>query len=116
MGHTRKVNAGLAQIDSTRFVGEYGHLFYDNDTGSLRRSDGRTPGGLPVTVAVTTASIGDLVIQGSTIGTTNANENIVLQSNGTGEISVIGSFMVHTPQGQQILEIADSGEVQFPNV
>ena len=113
MGHTRKVNAGLAQIDSTRFVGEYGHLFYDNDTGSLRRSDGRTPGGLPVTVAVTTASIGDLVIQGSTIGTTNANENIVLQSNGTGEISVIGSFMVHTPQGQQILEIADSGEVQF---
>jgi len=113
MGHTRKVNAGLAQIDSSRFVGEYGHIFYDNDTGALRRSDGRTPGGLPVTVAVTTASIGDLVIQGSTISTINANENIVLQTNGTGEVSVIGSFMVHTPGGQQVLEIADDGTVSY---
>jgi len=113
MGHTRKVNAGLAQIDSTRFVGEYGHIFYDNDTGALRRSDGETPGGLPVTVALTTASIGDLVIQGSTISTINANENIVLQSNGTGEISVIGSFMVQTPGGQPVLEIADDGTVSY---
>lgn len=60
MGRTRKLQAGLTQRDSSLFVGEYGHLFYDNDTGLIRRSDGRTPGGLSIAVntnIVTTESI-----------------------------------------------------------
>jgi len=36
----------------TTFVGERGRLFYDENTGQLRLSDGRTPGGQ--TIAVTT--------------------------------------------------------------
>ena len=60
MGRTRKLQAGLAQRDFSLFVGEYGHLFYDNDTGSIRRSDGQTPGGVAISVntnVVTTESI-----------------------------------------------------------
>ena len=111
--HIGKIPVSRSVAQFSTFVGERGHLFYDISNGNLRLSDGSTPGGVPINVAVSAANIGDLVINSSTISTLNANENIVLQSNGTGEISVIGSFMVHTPGGQQILEIADNGEVKF---
>ena len=46
MGKVRKIKAGLVQIDVTSFVGEDGNLFFDVDTGTLRLSDGVTPGGI----------------------------------------------------------------------
>jgi len=33
------------------FVGERGHIFYDETVGQLRLSDGTTAGGVPIVVA-----------------------------------------------------------------
>lgn len=98
--------------EGTTYVGQRGRLWYDPNLG-LRVSDGTTPGGVPAVVYVSTASIGDLVIAGSSISSINVNENITLQSNGTGEIIVVGSFQINTPIGQNILEISNTGEVSF---
>ena len=48
MNFTRKIKAGLVKIDLNLFVGEYGTIFYNEDTGDLRLSDGVTPGGIPL--------------------------------------------------------------------
>lgn len=48
MNFTRKIKAGLVKIDLNLFVGEYGTIFYNEDTGELRLSDGITPGGIPL--------------------------------------------------------------------
>ena len=77
------------------YVGEAGRLFYDPVRG-LRVSDGSTPGGQPIPVAVTAANIGDLVITGGSISTINPNEDLTLVANGTGSVNVYGSFKVRT--------------------
>lgn len=46
MGYVRKIKAGLVKTALTDFVGaDPGIIFYDNDTGEFRISDGVTPGG-----------------------------------------------------------------------
>ena len=45
MGQVRKIKAGLVKIPIDQFVGEDGHIFFDTDDGTLRLSDGVTPGG-----------------------------------------------------------------------
>ena len=77
------------------YIGENGRIFYDTTKG-FRISDGVTPGGLPAAVAVTAANIGDLAITGATISTANANEDLSLSTNGTGNVNVYGSFKVHS--------------------
>ena len=41
----RKIQSGLVQGSVDNFIGKKGTIFYDNDDGSLRISDGSTPGG-----------------------------------------------------------------------
>jgi hypothetical protein len=41
----RKIEAGLVQSSVDNFIGKKGTIFYDNDDGALRLSDGVTPGG-----------------------------------------------------------------------
>lgn len=41
----RKIEAGLVQSSVDNFIGRKGTIFYDNDDGILRLSDGVTPGG-----------------------------------------------------------------------
>ena len=81
------------------YVGERGHLFYDESTGLLRLSDGPTPGGLPVLIASTTANLGDLYVTGPTISTVNPNEDLNLDSNGTGNVNIVGSLRILTSSG-----------------
>jgi hypothetical protein len=45
LGQVRKIKAGLVKIPIDQFVGEDGHIFFDTDDGTLRLSDGETPGG-----------------------------------------------------------------------
>jgi hypothetical protein len=45
LGQVRKIKAGLVKIPIDQFVGEDGHIFFDTDDGTLRLSDGVTPGG-----------------------------------------------------------------------
>ena len=69
MAWFRKVKAGLVKAELEDYVGEYGHIFYNNDTGECRLSDGVTPGGIPcdnsggLTVAEVRAIIADQIDQ-----------------------------------------------------
>jgi hypothetical protein len=44
----RKIRAGLVNSDIDQFIGEIGNLFFDITDGTLRLSDGETPGGVIV--------------------------------------------------------------------
>lgn len=48
INRAQKLKSGQIQQDADVFVGEEGHLFFDFDNGILRRSDGVTPGGIPL--------------------------------------------------------------------
>ena len=97
------------------YVGERGHLFYDESTGLLRLSDGATPGGLPVLIASTTANLGDLYVTGPTISTVNPNEDLNLDSNGTGNVNIVGSLRILTSAGfyatTPVLSASQAGNV-----
>jgi len=107
------------------FVGQAGRLFYDGVTGVLKISDGITPGGsniqLPVatttllggikagpganvsidgTLTIDTAGlplgIGNISIVDNIISTVNANADLILESNGTGNVELRGNIHFHT--------------------
>jgi hypothetical protein len=46
----RKIEAGLVQSSVGNFIGKKGTIFYDNDNGVLRLSNGVTPGGVIITI------------------------------------------------------------------
>ena len=112
-------------VSATTYVGSHGNLFYDEATGLLRISDGVTPGGHVLTInpATTTVvggikagaganvsidgtltidttglplSIGNLSISYANISTTNADQDLNLLTNGTGNINLIGNLRVQT--------------------
>ena len=96
--------------DGNTYIGERGHLFYNESIGLLRLSDGATPGGLPIVVASTSANLGDLYVVGPTISTVNPNEDLELESNGTGNVIVIGNFKVqNTAETLTALNIDQQG-------
>ena len=107
------------------FVGQAGRLFYDGATGVLKISDGITPGGANVQLPVATTtllggikagpganvsidgtltidttglplSIGNIQITNSTISATNANADLNLVSNGTGNVELVGNVQFST--------------------
>jgi hypothetical protein len=107
------------------FVGQAGRLFYDGATGVLKISDGITPGGanvqLPVatttllggikagpganvsidgTLTIDTAglpvSFGNLSVVDTTMSTVNTNADLILASNGTGNVELRGNIHFHT--------------------
>ncbi len=95
MAWFRKIRAGLVKSEITDFVGEYGHIFYNDDTGELRFSDGVTPFGLPIcdggglTEAEVIQIINDMIDSGElAAGTVEAEQEIV---------SVTGISSVETP-------------------
>ena len=68
--NVRKIKAGSVNTTVDLFIGEDGILFYDNNTGALRLSDGHTPGGIPLTTATyiaTTTTLGQVKVDGTTI-------------------------------------------------
>lgn len=122
----RKLRAGrIADENPATWVGQLGTIFYDEATGALRISDGVTPGGvnLPIAIATTTSpggikagpganvsvdgtlsidtaglplGIGNLSIVDTTISTVNANADLTLASNGTGNVELLGNIHFHT--------------------
>ena len=107
------------------YVGQAGRLFYDGVTGVLKISDGITPGGSNVQLPVATTtllggikagpganvatdgtltidttglplSIGNIQITNSTISATNANADLNLVSNGTGNVELVGNVQFST--------------------
>jgi hypothetical protein len=99
-----KISSGITQTQFNSYIGEVGRLFYNLSTGELRISDGQTPKGLPVYVAVGSANIGNLLITNTTISTLTANANITLATTGVGgSINVQGELVVY--QGGNIANV-----------
>lgn len=117
MGYTKKIKAGLVQIDYTQFVGEPGTLFYNYDNGTLRLSDGVTPGGQPVNLIgdFNDIAIGDITIDGTTISPNTANSDLNLVTTGTGSTHLTTPIHVTKVDlnGSDIMTIKDDGQVKI---
>ena len=142
----RKFRSGrVPNATASTWVGEVGTMFYDETTGQLKIADGHTPGGSYINLVVATTtqlggikagpganvsvdgtltidttgiplSVGDLYITQANISTVNANEDLNLLTNGTGNINIVGNLHVHTTdQGPDyptpILEARNDGNV-----
>ena len=93
---TRKIKAGLVKVDYTEYIGEQGTLFYNEYNGTLRISDGITPGGQPVNLlgSAQDAAIGDINISGTVISPNLPNSNITLTASGTSSsVTSIGNWV-----------------------
>ena len=79
----RKIEAGLVHADVDEFIGKTGTIFYDNNLGDFRISDGVTPGGVALSFGggggggnytlptATTTVKGGVKIDGTTIAIAN---------------------------------------------
>lgn len=122
------VSRNGAAVNSASYIGHEGRLFYDSNNGVVKLSDGVTPGGTPIpyTIATTTVvggikagpganiavdgtltidtsglplSIGNLQISDTTILTLTSNDDLILASNGTGNVELRGNVHFHTTAG-----------------
>lgn len=111
--------------NAASFIGQAGRLFYDGANGVIKLSDGVTPGGtfIPYNIATETTvggikagpganiavdgtltidttglplGIGNLQVTDTTLLTVNPNEDIILASNGTGNVELVGNVHFHT--------------------
>lgn len=122
------VSRNGAAANTASYIGHTGRLFYDDVNGVVKLSDGVTPGGtaIPYTIATSTVvggikagaganvsldgtltidtsglplSIGNLNIADTTISSVNLNQDVILESNGTGNVDVVGQFQVYSVDG-----------------
>ncbi len=116
MGYTKKIKAGLVQQDYTQFVGEPGTLFYNYDNGTLRLSDGVTPGGTAVNLIgdFNDIAIGNITVDGTTISPNTPNSAINIASTGTAQINLVGRVHVHSDgnvAGTPSISVKSDGQV-----
>jgi hypothetical protein len=133
----RKFRTGQMSYAVGTYVGTAGTLFYDEDNGALRISDGVTPGGSLISYPVASStqlggiklgpgivlnnddqiiidsegldfSFGDLAAtvgsytdesEYAVLSTINDDEDMVLASNGTGSVCIVGELHVHATNG-----------------
>jgi hypothetical protein len=134
-------------VDAPTYIGEDGILFYNFANGVIRLSDGVTPGGVPIpyniasnttiggikagpganvgldgTLTIDTSglplSIGNLDFIDTTISTLNPNVNLNLETNGTGNINLIGAVNFYKPNGpitssDPFFRVKNDGQVQI---
>ncbi len=122
------VSRNGAVSNTANYVGHAGRLFYDSSNGVIRLSDGATPGGLsiPYTIATETIvggikagpganvsldgtltidtaglplSFGDFTANVNILTTVNANEDMVLATNGDAEVQLVGNVGFYRPNG-----------------
>lgn len=67
---------GSTTLSLETHVGNLGRIFYDEDTGNLRLSDGVTPGGLPVPITIATNSQTGAVLPGQGLEVIDVNGTI----------------------------------------
>ena len=129
--------------NTAAYVGKIGRLFYDNTDGILKISDGSTPGGVRITYppATTTTiggikagpganvgvdgtltidttglplSIGNLSFVDTTISVATANQNLILATNGSGNVDLVGNVNFHTtasPNSDPLFSVDNFGNV-----
>ena len=111
------------------YVGHAGRLFYNSDNGVVKLSDGVTPGGTPIPYTIATGSVvggikagsgvviagdgtltidaaglpvsfGNLYVTDNILSSINSNADVVIQSNGTGNVELVGNVAFYaTSQG-----------------
>ena len=117
MGYTKKIKAGLVQQDYTQFVGEPGTLFYNYDNGTLRLSDGVTPGGTAVNLIgdFNDIAIGNITVDGTTISPNSPNTDLNIVATGTGVLHLTTPIEVNkvSIDGAKILTVKDDGQVKI---
>ena len=143
--YIRKLRAGrVANASANTWVGEYGTIFYNETTGQLRIADGVTPGGHYVNLVVATSTVlggikagpganvsadgtltintaglplsfGDFAANVNILSTVNANEDMILASNGTGNVDLVGNVGFYTtatgPTGTPLFSVNNQGNV-----
>lgn len=87
----------VKNADPATHVGEVNRIFYYPDSGTLRISDGSTPGGLPINLIGNLANIAiaNFVFDNTTITTSVPNADINIEPNGNGQLNITGAFHVH---------------------
>jgi hypothetical protein len=103
----------VKQTTGSTYVGEKGRMFYDETTKSIRVSDGVTAGGQPILFTTLSANIGNLYVTGGNISNINANQDINLVTNGTGNVKVIGEFFVTQTDGTPLIDSLTNGTLNF---
>jgi hypothetical protein len=90
----QKIKSGrVLSPEVTEYIGNKGQIFFDEDTGELRLSDGITPGGIPLT---SNSGLADVLISDPQSGQT-------LQYNGVNWINVNpGSVGLSTATNTQL--------------
>jgi len=143
--YIRKLRAGrVANASANTWVGENGTIFYNETTGQLRIADGVTPGGHYVNLVVATSTVlggikagpganvsadgtltintaglplsfGDFSANVNILSTVNANEDMILASNGTGNVDLVGNVGFFTtatgPTGTPLFSVNNQGNV-----
>lgn len=119
----RKFRAGQSSYSADTYVGTHGTIFYNEDTGELRLSDGITPGGIAIPITLATTSIAGSLRPGSgfTIGSNgllslNAGPMFELDENQVfqlkpGTVDVIGGIrpgpgVIINSEGQLLIDTA----------
>lgn len=81
----RKIRAGrVSTVTMDEFVGDVGTIFYDEDTGEMRISNGENPGG---TVVTTLPIASNVILGGIRIG-----NGLTIDSNGLVAVTGVSSF------------------------
>lgn len=93
---THKLWSSRVNYDAANFIGETGRLFYDELTGTLRISDGKTVGGIPITSGGGSGGGGQAYDQ--LLNTTN---NVSFNSVGTSNITASNGLEIKTPYNSQ---------------
>lgn len=122
----RKLRASrVSKAEAESYVGEYGTIFYDEILGTLRISDGETVGGNPLTLVSEDFQFqfGDFIAytipdDGATLSSANENQDINIESNGTGSINIVGDFHVHAVElgglsSPSIFNVKSDGQIRM---
>jgi hypothetical protein len=105
----------LGGTSASSYIGNEGELFYDPSTGSLRLSNGSTPGGQVVSSGGSSGTILDISEQhedGYNLSLDDANSTLVFNNQKKSVyVRIMPEFMVNFPIGTTIAFIVSNGTI-----
>jgi hypothetical protein len=122
--NTHKIFSSRIHVPASTYVGESGRLFYHEDTGELRISDGATPGGLPIFFqsngSSSSGGVSSINVAGPNLSIDHTTGDVTITSNFTGptnlgNITILNSGQVGPNTGNIALTFnrGTSGNVQL---
>lgn len=97
----RKFRAGQSSYAAETYVGTYGTIFYDEDNGRMRISDGVTPGGNPIPISFATSV---------TAGSIKPASGFTVSPDGTLSLNA-GNMFELTPSNVFVLKAATDTQI-----